>query len=239
VSERKRHAQQLFAGIAPEYERMGPILSFGQDARWRRRMVSEVSVHPGAWVLDVAAGTGLVARALATGPIRVVAVDQSEAMLRAGGEKISRTGRAGRILPVIGQAERLPFADAAFDAVTFTYLLRYVDEPQATLAELSRVLRDGGTLACTEFHVPRARLTYAGWRAYTAFVMPAVARLASPAWHDAARFLPRSITAFYERYPVPEQVRMWHSAGLRHVRTRVLSSGAGIVISATKGHRLG
>jgi demethylmenaquinone methyltransferase/2-methoxy-6-polyprenyl-1,4-benzoquinol methylase len=137
----------------------------------------------------------------------------------------------------LGQAERLPFADGTFQAVTFTYLLRYVDEPQSTLAELSRVLRDGGTLACTEFHVPRARLAYAGWRAYTGVVMPAIGRLVSPAWHHAARFLPRSIMAFYQRYPVPDQVRMWHSAGLRHVRTRVLSSGAGIVISATKGDR--
>ena len=105
----------------------------------------------------------------------------------------------------------------------------------ATLAELGRVLRFGGTLACTEFHVPRRPLARAGWRAYTRLLMPAVGWLASPAWHDAARFLGPSIAAFYERYPLPEQIRMWHAAGLRHVRTRVLSLGAGIVISGTKG----
>jgi demethylmenaquinone methyltransferase / 2-methoxy-6-polyprenyl-1,4-benzoquinol methylase len=238
VSQRKRHAQRLFAGIAPEYELMGAILSFAQDARWRRFMVSRIHVDPGSWVLDVAAGTGLVARGLAeTGPIRVAALDQSEAMLRAGTETIRRSGNGGRIVAVLGQAERLPFADGSFDAVTFTYLLRYVDDPQATLVELGRVLRDGGTLACTEFHIPRRPLAYAGWRAYTGLLMPAVGRLSSPAWHRAARFLGPSITAFYERYPLPEQIRMWHSAGLHHVRTRVLSLGAGIVISGAKGDR--
>jgi demethylmenaquinone methyltransferase / 2-methoxy-6-polyprenyl-1,4-benzoquinol methylase len=225
----------LFAGIAPEYERMGAVLSFAQDARWRRFMVSRIHVKPGSWVLDVAAGTGLVARELAeTGPIRVAALDQSEAMLRVGAETIRCTGNGGRIVAVLGQAERLPFAEGSFDAVTFTYLLRYVDDPQATLTELSRVLRDGGTLACTEFHVPRASVAQAGWRAYTSLVMPAIGRLASPAWHHAARFLGPSIAAFYERYPLPEQVRMWQSAGLHHVRTRVLSLGAGIVISGRK-----
>jgi demethylmenaquinone methyltransferase/2-methoxy-6-polyprenyl-1,4-benzoquinol methylase len=230
----------LFAGIAPEYERMGNILSFGQDARWRRFMVSRIHPDPDSWLLDVASGTGLVARELAaTGPIRVAALDQSEAMLRAGSHSIRHSGDGGRIVAVLGQAERLPFADGSFDAVTFTYLLRYVDDPQATLLELGRALRDGGTLACTEFHVPRAPLAHAGWRAYTGLVMPTVGRLASPAWHNAARFLGPSITAFYERYPLPEQIRMWQSAGLHHVRTRVLSLGAGIVISGVKGDREG
>lgn len=236
MSERQRHAQRLFAGIAPEYERMGPLLSFGQDARWRRFMVSTVDVAPGSWVLDVAAGTGLVARELAeTGTIHVAALDQSEAMLRAGTEANRRAGDGRRIVAVLGQAERLPFADGSFDAVTFTYLLRYVDDPLATLVELGRVLRAGGTLACTEFHVPRGALVRAGWRAYTTLVMPTLGRLASPAWHHAARFLGPSIAAFYERYPLPEQIRMWQSAGLHHVRTRVLSLGAGIVISGAKG----
>lgn len=238
MSERKRHAQRLFAGIAPEYERMGAFLSFAQDARWRRFMASRVDVAPGSWVLDVAAGTGLVARELAkTRPIHVAALDQSEAMLRAGAEANRRAGHGGRIVAVLGQAERLPFADGSFDAVTFTYLLRYVDDPHAVLAELARVLRVGGTLACTEFHVPRGPLAHAGWRAYTTYLMPAVGWLASPAWHRAARFLGPSITAFYERYPLPEQIRMWQSVGLHHVRTRVLSLGAGIVISGAKGDR--
>jgi demethylmenaquinone methyltransferase/2-methoxy-6-polyprenyl-1,4-benzoquinol methylase len=238
VSQRTRHAQRLFAGIASEYERMGNILSFGQDARWRRFMVSRIHLDHDAWALDVASGTGLVARQLVeAGPMRVAALDQSEAMLRAGSHPIRSSDDGGGIFAVLGQAERLPFADGSFGAVTFTYLLRYVDDPQATLLELARVLRDGGTLACTEFHVPRAPLAHAGWRAYTGLVMPAMGWFVSPAWHDAARFLGPSIMAFYERYPLPEQIRMWQSAGLHHVRTRVLSLGAGIVISGVKGDR--
>jgi demethylmenaquinone methyltransferase / 2-methoxy-6-polyprenyl-1,4-benzoquinol methylase len=226
MSTRTRHARSLFAGIAPEYEWMGSMLSFGQDPRWRRSLVRRIDVPKGSQVLDVATGTGLVARALAERGYRVTGLDASEAMLRSGPPAGPR---------VVALAETLPFDDSSFDALTFTYLLRYVDDPQATLAELGRVLRAGGTLACTEFHVPRGPLAHAGWRAYTRLLMPAVGRLASPAWRDAARFLGPSIVSFYERYPLPEQIRMWQSAGLHHVRTRVLSLGAGIVISGTKG----
>src|SRR6188474_3298392 len=126
---------------------MGALLSFGQDERWRRFLVSRSNAVPGARVLDVAAGTQLVSRALAAGRnVRVVALDQSEPMLRAGGEPNRLAGLYDRIRPVLGQAERLPFGDGAFDAVSFTYLLRYVDDPGATVRDLSRVLRVGGSI---------------------------------------------------------------------------------------------
>ena len=111
MSTRTRHAEALFAGIAPEYERMGRLLSFGQDPRWRRFLVSRVATAPGSMVLDVASGTGLVARGLRGRGYRVLALDPSEAMLRAGepaGPKI------------LGRAEEIPFADAGIDALTFT-----------------------------------------------------------------------------------------------------------------------
>src|SRR5918995_1083926 len=120
---RTRFARRLFAGIAPQYERMGAILSFGKDQRWRGFLVSRSNAVPGAIVLDVAAGTQLVSRALAARKnVRVVALDQSEAMVRAGSEPNRLAGLEDRILPVLGQAERLPFEDEAFDAVSFTYL---------------------------------------------------------------------------------------------------------------------
>ena len=144
IADRTRFARRLFAGIAPQYERMGALLSFGQDARWRRFLVSRTNAVPGARVLDVAAGTQLVSRALAAGRnVRVVALDQSEPMLRAGREPNRLAGLDDRIRPVLGQAERLPFGDDAFDAVSFTYLLRYVDDPGGTVRELARVLRAG------------------------------------------------------------------------------------------------
>jgi len=100
--------------------------------------------------------------------------------------------------------------------------------------ELARVLRPGGTLACLEFFRPDDRLLHAGWWAYTRLIMPMVGAVVSPAWRHTGRFLGPSISGFYGRSPLPEQVRWWQAAGLRHVRTRVMSLGAGIVMWAVK-----
>ena len=235
MSDRAGHARQLFAGIAPEYEWMGAVLSFGQDARWRRTLVSKVNALPGSLVLDVASGTGLVARELAARKrLRVIQLDPSEAMLRAGIAVTEAAGLEPQIRQTLGRAERLPFADDTFDAVTFTYLLRYVDDPEGTMRELARVLRPGGTMASLEFHRPDDRMLHAGWWAYTRLVMPLIGAVVSPAWRHTGRFLGPSISAFYDRAPLPEQVRWWQAAGLRHVRTRVMSLGVGIVIWAVK-----
>jgi demethylmenaquinone methyltransferase / 2-methoxy-6-polyprenyl-1,4-benzoquinol methylase len=234
-SPRTRHARRLFEGIAPEYERMGAVLGFGQDARWRRHMVEQVRPMPGSWVLDVASGTGLVARELAARRnVRVVSLDPSEPMLRAGAAPARAAGLEARIHPVLGRAEELPFDDEVFDAVTFTYLLRYVDDPEASVRELVRVLRPGGTMACLEFHVPSGGLELAGWWAYTRGVMPLIGAAVSPAWRSTGAFLGPSISTFYRRYPLAEQVRWWHQAGMTAVHTRVMSSGAGIVWSGRR-----
>jgi demethylmenaquinone methyltransferase / 2-methoxy-6-polyprenyl-1,4-benzoquinol methylase len=234
-SHRTQHARRLFEGIAPEYERMGAILGLGQDARWRRFMVEHVRPMPGSWVLDVASGTGLVARELAARRnVRVVSLDPSEPMLRAGAAPAREASLDDRIHAVLGRAEEVPFEDEAFDAVTFTYLLRYVDDPEATVRELVRVLRPGGTMSCVEFHVPTGAWEHAGWWTYTRGVMPAIGAAVSPEWRHTGRFLGPSITAFYRRYPLPEQVRWWQRAGMTAVRTRAMSAGAGIVFVARK-----
>jgi demethylmenaquinone methyltransferase/2-methoxy-6-polyprenyl-1,4-benzoquinol methylase len=178
-----RFAQRLFAGIAPQYERTGALLSFGQDERWRRFLVSKTNAVPGSWTLDVAAGTQLVSRELAARKnVRVVALDQSEPMLGAGREPNRLAGLDDRVHPVLGRAERLPFDDGEFDAVTFTYLLRYVEDPAATVAELARVVRPGGSIGMLEFHVPDASLARAGWWVHTRLVMPVLGTAVSPAW---------------------------------------------------------
>ena len=235
VSDRTRHARRLYAGIAPEYERMGALLSFGQDARWRRFMVSKVNAIPGSWVLDVASGTGLVARELAARKhVHVVSLEPSEPMLRSGGEPARLAALDHLIDPVLGRAEELPFADATFDSVMFTYLLRYVDDREATLRELARVLRPSGTLACLEFFVPPEPVWRAAWLLYTRAIMPAVGAAVSPAWRHTGAFLGPSISRFYREAPLPEQIRWWQAAGLRHVRSRAMSLGGGIVIWAVK-----
>jgi demethylmenaquinone methyltransferase/2-methoxy-6-polyprenyl-1,4-benzoquinol methylase len=237
VSDR-HHAPAIFTGIAPEYSWMGAVWSFGQDARWRRTMVSRLNAPPGSLVLDVAAGTGLVSRELAGRKlVRVVSLDLSGPMLRAGVPANAKAGLDDRIRPVVGRAEALPFPDDTFDAVTFTYLLRYVDDPGAVLRELARVLRPGGGLASLEFHVPDQPTLRAGWWLYTRTVMPAIGALVSRAWFRTGRFLGPSIDRFYRRAPLPEQVRWWQDAGIRHVRSRVMSLGVGVVVWGVKGGR--
>ena len=236
MSDRVSHALSLFAGIAPEYERMGAVLSLGQDARWRHFMVSKVNAIPGSIVLDVASGTGLVARELAARKrVNVVQLDPSERMLRAGMPVTREAGLEKQLRAVLGRAEQLPFSDETFDSVTFTYLLRYVDDPEATLRELARVLRPGGTLASLEFYRPDDGLYHASWWAYTRGVIPVVGAAVSPAWRHTGRFLGPSISKFYDENPLAEQVRWWQAAGLRHVRTRTMSLGVAIVIWAVKG----
>ena len=171
-------APAIFLGIAPQYSWVGGVMSFGQDGRWRREMVTRTGGAHGPRILDVAAGTGLVSRALAGSrpDARIIALDPSEAMLSVGATQNASAGLDARIHPVLGHAESLPFPDATFDAVTFTYLLRYVDDPPATVRELARVLRPGGILASLEFHVPDGPALRLGWRWYTRFVLPSSAR---------------------------------------------------------------
>jgi demethylmenaquinone methyltransferase/2-methoxy-6-polyprenyl-1,4-benzoquinol methylase len=236
ASKRKRHALELFAGLPGRYDRMGALLSFGQDPRWRRALVAAVDPRPGQRILDVATGTGLVAMRLAARGAVVVGVDQSEEMLAQA--RIRLGTRARGVELVLGEAERLPFADGEFDALTFTYLLRYVDDPAMTLRELARVVRPGGRVGMLEFGVPDRRLTRGLWHAYAYAGLPTLGRLASPAWLDVGRFLGPSIEDLYRDFPLPRLAALWREAGLGEPRVRRLSFGAGVVmVGARDGSR--
>ena len=231
LSERKRRARTLFAPLGPTYDRYAALLSYGQDPRWRRFLVSRVPVGPDDTVLDVASGTAAVAVELVrrTG-CRVVAVDQSREMLATGRERVRRAGLEARIELVEGQAEQLGFDDATFDGLTFTYLLRYVDDPAATLRELARVVRPGGPVASLEFAVPERRLWRALWELHVRVGLPVAGRLISPGWHEVGRFLGPSIRDFYARLPLERVLGLWRDAGIGDVHARRLSLGGGVVI---------
>jgi demethylmenaquinone methyltransferase/2-methoxy-6-polyprenyl-1,4-benzoquinol methylase len=235
-SPRKRHALDLFVGLPRRYHLAGALMSFGQDPRWRRTLVAAVRPGPGDRVLDVATGTGLVARALVRARgCRVVALDQSPEMLGLAREVTARDPSVGeRISFVEGEAERLPFEDGEFDHLTFTYLLRYVDDPAAVLRELARVVRPGGRVGCVEFGVPEGRVPRPLWRAHTRIGLPTLGRLFSADWQEVGRFLGPSIEDLYARHPLAEQVRMWEEAGLGSVAVRRMSFGAGVVVWATR-----
>ena len=219
-------ARRLFAPLGPTYDRYSALLSLGQDPRWRRFLVARVDAGPDDTVLDVATGTGLVARELVRQKnCRVVGLDQSPEMLAAARERT----RGLDVRLVEGRAEQLPFPGAAFDALTFTYLLRYVDDPEATLRELARVVRPGGTIAMLEFAVPRG-LWRPLWELWVRAVLPLAGRAISPGWHEVGRFLGPSIRSFYERLTEPALLQLWRDAGIEDVRARRLSRGGGIVV---------
>ena len=233
---RKQHALALFAGLPRHYDRAGAVLSFGQDPRWRAAMVAAVQARPGQRVLDVATGTGLVASALVRRyDIEVVGLDQSTQMLAAARARLARSPElAARITLLEGQAERLPFADGEFDHLTFTYLLRYVDEPAATLRELARVVAPGGRIASLEFGDPARQPWHALWGAYTRGALPALGRTVSGEWAQVGRFLATSIPDFYARHPLDTLQTYWEAAGIGGVQTRLMSFGAGVVTTGTR-----
>lgn len=186
-------------------------------------------------MLDVATGTGAVAIELVRRyGCRVTGVDQSADMLAQGRRNVATAGMAERITLLDGEAERLPFPDASFDAVTFTYLLRYVADPAATLRELGRVLRTGGTVASLEFGVPPALLPRLGWRVVTGVVGPLAGRAISPEWGHAMSFLRRSIPRFWRDHSMGDVVDMHRAAGIDDVRVRRLTFGAGVVVWGTR-----
>ena len=232
-------AQELFEELPRRYDALAEILSFGQNGRWRREMVRRVEHAQPDSILDVATGTAGVALELARRtPARITGVDLTRAMLRRGRERVVRAGAADRVRLVVGQGERLPFPDDTFDALTFTYLLRYVADPAATLQELARVVKPGGQVASLEFAVPGSMFWRTWWWGYTRLVLPLAGYVTGGRqWFDVGRFLGPNISAHYRRYPVSWTVQAWEDAGLTEVGLKTMSLGGGIVMWANKPDR--
>jgi demethylmenaquinone methyltransferase/2-methoxy-6-polyprenyl-1,4-benzoquinol methylase len=220
------HARDLFAPLGPTYDRVGAVLSLGQDPLWRRFLVSRVP--PGGHVLDVATGTGLVAAQLLRQGHEVTGVDQSPEMLA-----VARRRFGDEVELINASADALPFDSESFDHLTFTYLLRYVADPEATMAELVRVVRPGGLVATLEFGVPRGPARPL-WDLYVKTALPLAGRLLRNGWPEVGDFLGASIRDFWQRHPLDRQVQWWHAAGLRAVEVRRLSFGAAVVIWGRK-----
>jgi len=223
---REEHARHLFAPLGPTYDRVGAVLSLGQDPRWRRFLVSRLP--RGGRVLDVATGTGLVAAELLRQGFGVTGVDQSPEMLAVARRRFGDT-----VELITASAEALPLDPGSFDHLTFTYLFRYVADPGATLAGLVRVVRPGGVVASLEFGVPEG-LARPFWELYVRAVLPLVGRLLGNGWREVGDFLGGSIRDFWTRHPLERQLAWWHAAGLRGVEVRRLSLGGGVVIWVRK-----
>ncbi|HEY3194302.1 MAG TPA: class I SAM-dependent methyltransferase [Candidatus Dormibacteraeota bacterium] len=237
TSAENTFAVQLFRKLPDRYDLLAEVLSFGQNARWRKMVVRRIAGSNPHRVLDVATGTAGVAIAIAKQTsATVIGVDVSHEMLEVGRRRVDAAGLGGRIQLESGRAEALGFAGESFDAVSFTYVLRYVGDPTATIAELARTLRPGGVMAGLDFLVPANPLWHAAWWLYTRGVLP-IAGLATGglAWSRVGRFLGPSISSHYRRLPVERIVEAWQAAGMRDVEFRPMSLGGGLVMWGTKG----
>ena len=217
-----RAVRAMFAEIAPSYDRLNHLLSVNVDKRWRRFTVgklADVFARPDAVALDLCCGTADLTLELAR-HARVVGCDFCHPMLVIGREKV-RERRAAQASLAEGDALRLPFAEARFDAVTIAFGLRNLESVEGGLAEIFRVLKSGGRAAVLEFSRPVVPLFRQAFEFYFHRVLPRIGALVSGSG-DAYSYLPASVRAF------PDQVRlaeMMREAGFTNVRYYNLSGG--------------
>jgi demethylmenaquinone methyltransferase / 2-methoxy-6-polyprenyl-1,4-benzoquinol methylase len=204
---------RMFDGVARRYDLTNTLISAGRDRRWRHITRKALELRPGEWVLDVAAGTGVSTAELARTGARCVAADFSLGMLRAGSH---------RALPVIAaDALHLPFADECFDAVTISFGLRNVVDPDRALREMARVTRPRGRMVVCEFSTPTWRPFRVVYQHYLMRALPAVAGRVSS--HPLAyRYLAESITAWPDQRGLAERIA---EAGWADVAWRNLTGG--------------
>ena len=236
AGDRNRFAQQLFSPLPKRYDKLAEVLSMGQNRRWRRAMVDRIVPASPTLILDVASGTAGVALQLATRTSSdVVGVDLTQNMLARGKENVAEAGMSERISLVAGRAEQLPFPDGTFDALTFTYLLRYVDDPQTTLSELARVVKPGGAISSLEFLLPPSPFWRFWWWLYTRIALPLGGLITGGReWFEVGRFLGPNISQHYRTYPLSWTEEAWRKAGFENVGVRVMSLGGGLVMWGTR-----
>lgn len=207
---RRGFVRDLFNRTAGSYDRINTVLSFGSGAWYRRRALAQAGLRPGMRMLDVAIGTGLLAREavrILGRPEDVIGLDLSEGML----------AEARRVLPiplVQAQAETLPLADASLDFVSMSYALRHVTSLGVLFAEFRRVLRPGGRVLVLELARPEGRVAYGVARAWLGGVVPALSALTGPGSRTLMRYYWDTIDACV---PPSEILRHLGEAGLQDV----------------------
>ncbi len=224
MDKRPERVAGMFDAVAKRYDLTNALLSVGSAPLWRLATVRAVAPAPGERILDVAAGTGTSSAALARSGATVVGVDISEGMI-----ELARQ-RHPTIEFQVADAERLPFGDDEFDAVTVSFGLRNVESPLVALAEMYRVTKPGGRLVVCEFSRPPIGVLRAGYRAYLRLVMPAVAGVASSN-PEAYEYLAESIRSWPDQATLSQWIR---GVGFTRVAYRNLSAG---VVALHRGHK--
>ncbi|MBF0296030.1 MAG: bifunctional demethylmenaquinone methyltransferase/2-methoxy-6-polyprenyl-1,4-benzoquinol methylase UbiE [Magnetococcales bacterium] len=228
LNEKVHKVRQIFDSVAGNYDLMNDLMSLGVHRLWKRFAIRRLRLKPGQRLLDVAGGTGDLARLMQrelSGQGDIVIYDINAAMLEQGRNRLSDEGSLTGIRWVQGNAEQLPFPDHAFHAVTIGFGIRNVTQIDAALREMTRVLRPGGQFMCLEFShvaIPFLRPIY---EAYSFRVLPEIGHWVAKD-RDAYQYLVESI----RRFPDQEQfAAMLREAGLYQVRHHNLTGGIAAV----------
>lgn len=219
----------MFSEIAPKYDFLNRLLSFGIDRRWRRRTRKKLALQPGQKLLDLCCGTGDLALEFAQHQIEVTGADFTYAMLPLARSKATK--RKLNLNWSQADAQALPFPDQSFDAITIAFGIRNVFEPQVALAECLRVLKPGGRLAVLEFFPIPNRLWGACFRIYFHHVLPLIAKVVRAGRTGAYRYLPESV----ESFATVEQFEAWmEQAGFESCSDEALTGGVARLIMGTR-----
>ena len=232
--ERKAaYVETMFDTIAPRYDLMNRLMTFGLDRGWRRYVVAQAAPPASGCALDVATGTGDIALDLAAAMSKrgtVAAIDFSLGMMRPGPGKANRAG-VGDIVHFLGaDALALPFADDTFDCITTGFAMRNVTDIEGAFREMRRVAKPGGRIVCLEVAKPRFAPVRFGHQTYFNHVVPFIGQIIT-GQREAYTYLPESARNF----PPPARLReIMEHAGLHAVRYHVLGLGAAAVHTGIK-----
>jgi len=232
-SDKPAYVRAMFSAIAFRYDLVNSLITLGMDGAWRRSVAAQAVAPPDGRILDIATGTGELARHLegANRGGTIVALDFCEPMLSRAGPKMSAASAAGRVEFVLGDALKLPFRDETFDFATIGFALRNVSDVLATFSEMVRVLRPGGRAMSLEIVRPSARMARMLHGLVLGRVAPAVGGLISGSG-EAYRYLPSSV----EQAPSADEIRaLMEQAGFRSIAVRRLSLGLATVHVGIKG----
>lgn len=222
VEGKKQEVASMFDAVAPRYDFLNRLLSGGIDQSWRRAAVKMLAPYKPTRILDLATGTAdLAIEAMKLGPEKVVGVDIAEEMLKLGREKIKRLNLEDHITLQYGDAEKLPFSDAQFDAAMVAFGVRNFENLQLGLQDIRRVLKPGGVLVVLEFSRPRAFPIKQFYNFYSKAIMPVIGRIFSRA-NGAYKYLPDSIAAFPDGEDFLAELR---AAGFEQEKARKLTFG--------------
>lgn len=230
---RAHEVQSLFEGIADHYDQPAQAFGLLRYRAWHRQVAKRVAQARPQRVLDMCTGTGAIAAEVAARtPAAIVCADLTRGMLQQAIRRPTLAG--GPIHFVQADAQAPPFPPQSFDAVVFSYLLRYVEDVPGTISALAALVRPGGVMVSLEFGVPEGRAARALWGFYVKRLLPAGLGRLSPGWRRVGGFLGGSIEDFERRWPVARQEAAWRAAGFRLDPTRRLSLGGGVLVSGTK-----